>query len=32
MFLFYFKIDLNLRWNGIFNKDMVINVIFISNF
>lgn len=31
MFLCYPKTDLNLRWNGTFNKDMVTNAIFFSN-
>lgn len=31
MFLCYPKTDLNLRWNGTFNIDMVTNAIFISN-
>lgn len=31
MFLSYPKTDLNLRWNGTFNKDMVTNAIFFSN-
>lgn len=31
MFLCYHKTDLNLRWNGTFNNDMVTNAIFFSN-